>query len=59
MVFEGKNGEVDEIKSLLHAKKWNVYNSENYALLKGGYSVEVYDKGRKKVIREFTNDYEV
>ena len=27
MVFEGVNGGMDRTKSLLHAKKWDVYNS--------------------------------
>ena len=27
MVFEDNNGGVDDMKALLHAKKWNVYNS--------------------------------
>ena len=27
MVFEGENGGMDRTKSLLHAKKWDVYNS--------------------------------
>ena len=28
MVFEVNNGGVDGKKALLHAKKWDVYNSE-------------------------------
>ena len=41
---------MDGNKALLHAKKWDMYNSENYALVKDGYFVEVADKYWKKVI---------
>ena len=37
-------------KAFLHAKKWDVYNSEKEALVKGGYSVGFADKDGKKVI---------
>ena len=37
MDFEGKNGGVDGTKALLHAKKWDFYNSEKKALVNGGY----------------------
>ena len=50
MVFEDNNGGVDGTKAILHAKKWDVYNYEKETLIKGGYSVEVSDKDRKKVI---------
>ena len=50
MVFEDNNGGVDGTKALLHAKKWYVYNLEREVLIKGGYSFEVYDKYRKKLI---------
>ena len=56
MVFEDNNGGVDGTKALLHAKKWDVYNSEKEALAKGGYLVEVDDKYRKKVIWDINDD---
>ena len=37
MVFEDNNRVVDGMKALVHAKKWDVYNSEKEALVKGGY----------------------
>ena len=57
MVFEGGNGGVDGKNTLLHAKKWDVYNSEKESLLKGEYLVEVYDKEGKKVILEVVGDH--
>ena len=36
MVFGDNNGGVDGNKSLLHAKRWDVDNSEKKALVKGG-----------------------
>ena len=59
MVFEDKNGGVDGTKALLHAKKWDVYNSEKELLVKGGYLVEVADKDGKKVIWEVVDDHVV
>ena len=37
MVFEDNDGGVDDPKSLLHAKKWDVYVNEKENLVKGGY----------------------
>ena len=59
MVFEEKNGGVDGTKSLQHAKKWDIYNSEKDVLVKGGYLVEVSYRDRKKVIWEVVNDHVV
>ena len=59
MVFEDNNGGVDGTQALLHAKKWDVYNSEKGALAKGGYLVEVDDKYRKKVIWDINDDHVV
>ena len=59
IVFEENNVGVDGTKALLHAKKWDVYNSEKEALLKGGYSVEVSEKDRKKVIWEVVDNHVV
>ena len=50
---------MDGIKALLHVKRWDVYNSEKDALVKGGYSVEVYEKYGKKVIWEVVDDHVV
>ena len=55
----GGNVGVDGTKALLHAKKWDVYNLYNEALIKGGYLVEVSYKYRKKVICEFVGDHVV
>ena len=59
MIFENKNGGVDGTKALLHAKKWDVCNSEKESLIKGRYSVEVSDKDGKKVIWDVTDDHVV
>ena len=59
MVFKHNNGGVDGTKALIHAKKWDVYNSEKEDLVKGGYLVEVSDKGGNKVIWEFVDDHVV
>ena len=59
MVFEDNNGGVDGTKAILHAKKWDVYNSEKEALVNGGYSVEVSYKDKKKVIWEVVDDHVV
>ena len=59
MVFQDKNGGVDGTKALLHAKKWEIYNSQKGVLVKGGYSVGVSDKDRKSVIWEVVDDHVV
>ena len=50
---------VDGTKALLHDKKWDLYNLEKDALVKGGYLVEVADKDENKVIWEVVNDHVV
>ena len=57
MVFEDKNGGVDGTKDILHAKKWDLYYSDNEALVKGGYSVEVTNKDSNKAIWEVVDDH--
>ena len=59
MIFEDTGGGVDGMKALLHAKKWDVYNSENEVLVKGGYSVEVSYKDSKKGIWDVVDDHVV
>ena len=59
MIFDDNNGRVDGTKALLHANKWYVYNSQNAALVKGGYWVEVADKDKKKIIWEVVDDHVV
>ena len=50
---------MDGAKDLIHAKKWDVYNSEKEALVNVGCLVEVTDKEGKKVIWEVVNDHVV
>ena len=59
MIFEDNNGGVDGTNTLLHAKKWYVYNSEKEVLVNGGYLIEVSDKDEKKVRWEAVNDHVV
>ena len=59
MVFEDNNGGVRGTKALIHAKKWDVYNSEKQVLVKGGYLVEVFDKDRNTVIWEVVDEHVV
>ena len=59
MFFEDNKGGVDGTKALLHDKKWDVYNSDKEALVKGEYSVEVYNNDGKKLVWEFVNDHVV
>ena len=56
MVFDDNNGGVDGKNTRLHAKNWDVYNSEKEALVKGGYSVDIADKGGNKLIWEVIDD---
>ena len=37
MVFEDNDGGVGNQKSVLHAKRWDVYINEKEVLIKGGY----------------------
>ena len=41
MVFEDNEGGVDDKKTLLHAKRWDLYVSEKEQPVKGKYLVEV------------------
>ena len=58
-VLEDNNGWMDGTKALLHAKQWDVYNSEKEALVKGLYLVEVCGKDGREVIWEVVNDHVV
>ena len=57
MVFKNNSGGLSGTKALLHAKKWDVYNSEKEELVKCGYSVEVYEKDRNKLIWKVVDDH--
>ena len=46
-------------KSLHHAKRWDVYNSEKGVLIKYGFYFEVTYKDRKKLIWEVVYDHVV
>ena len=59
IVFEVENGGVDGKKALLHAKRWDFYNSDNEALVNGGYLIEVSNKDRLKVIWEVVDHHMV
>ena len=59
MVSKDNDGEVENAKSLLHAKRWDLYLNENKKLVKGRYSVEVVGYDGKKVIWEVVNDHVV
>ena len=48
---------MDGTKALIHAKKWDVYNSEKEALVKGGSSVKFDEKDGRKVIWDFVDDH--
>ena len=50
---------MDGKKVLIHVKRWDVYNSEKEAFVKGEYSVEVDDKVGKRVIWEVVYDHVV
>ena len=59
MFFEDNNVRMEGKKALHHAKRWDVYNLEKEKLIKDGYSIEVTDKDRKKVIWEVVDDHVV
>ena len=50
MLFEVNGGGVDDAKTLLHAKRWDIYVNKKEKLVKGGYSVEVVGHENKKVL---------
>ena len=52
MMFEENYGGVDDKRSLLNAKRWDVYVNEKENIIKGGYLVEFVGHDRKKVIWE-------
>ena len=55
-VFKENEGGVDDKKSLLHAKRWDLCVNEKEKLVKGKYLVEVIGHDKKKVIREVVDD---
>ena len=57
-VFEDNEGGVDE-KSLLHAKRWDLYLNEKEKLVNGKYSVEVAGHNKKKLLWEVVGDHVV
>ena len=59
MVFEDNEGGVDDKKTLLHAKRWDLYVNEKETLVKGKYLVEDVVHDEKKVIREVVDDHVV
>ena len=42
MIFKDNDGGVDYTKTLLHAKRWDIYVNKKEKLVKGGYLVEVF-----------------
>ena len=58
-MFEDNDGGVDDAKSLLHAKRWDIYVNEKEQLVKGGYLVEFVVRDKKKVLWEVVNDHVV
>ena len=56
MVFDDKNVGVDGTKTLINAKKWDVYNSKKDVSVKGRYSVDIYYKDWKRLIWEVIDD---
>ena len=59
MVFEDNYGGVDGAKALLHAKSWDIYINEKENMVKGGYSMEVFGRDKKKIIWEVFGDHVV
>ena len=59
LFFKDNNGEVDEKKALIHARRWDVYNSEKEAFLKGRCLIEVSYNYMKRVILEVVDDHVV
>ena len=57
--FEKNIGEVDRKKDLIHAIRWDDYNLDKQALIKGGCYIEVSDKDGKKLIWYVVNDHVV
>ena len=59
MAFEENGGGVGDAKTLLHAKRWDVYVNEKEKLVKVGYSVEVVCHNKKNVIWGVVDDHVV
>ena len=56
-VIEDNAGGVDDEKTLLHAKRWDIYVNKRGKLVKGGYLVEVFIHDKKKFIWEVVDDH--
>ena len=50
IVFDDNDGELDNKRTLLYAKRWDVSVNENENIIKGGNLVEVVASERKKVL---------
>ena len=57
--FNDNNGGVDDDKSIINAKRWNVDMKDKQSLIKVGYSVEVSNIDEKKVLWEVIEDHVV
>ena len=57
--FNDNNGGVDDDKSIINAKRWNVDMKYKQSLIKVGYSVEVSNIDEKKVLWEVIEDHVV
>ena len=59
MLFEDNGVGVEDVKALLHAKRWDIYVNEKEILVKGGYSVEVVGHDKKKFLWGVVDDHVV
>ena len=59
MMFEDNGGGVDDKKTFLHAKMWDLYVNEKGKLVKGGYLVEVIGHHGKKVLWDVLENHVV
>ena len=59
IVFEENYGGVDDKKTLLYAKMWDLYENEKEQLVKGKYLVEVVGHDKNKLIWEVVDDHVV
>ena len=57
MVFGDNYEGVDDKKTLLYAKRWDLYVNEKENLIKGGYSVEVISSDGKICFWEMVDIY--
>ena len=57
--FNDNNGGVDDDKSIINAKRWNVDMKDKQSLIKVGYSVSVSNIDEKKVLWEVIEDHVV